>query len=56
MEPYSRDELIKTLLQLNELVYGEDEAKASALSPRRYEEMVHIYTHYKEKYRHERDV
>lgn len=36
---------------LDRLVYGDNEAKASALSPRRYEEMVSIYEEYRKEYR-----
>lgn len=37
--------------QLEYLVYNDNEAKASALSERRYNEMVHIFEMYKEQYR-----
>lgn len=37
--------------QLEYLVYDNDEAKASALSERRYKEMTHIFELYKERYR-----
>ena len=36
---------------LDRLVYGDDEARASALTPRRYEEMVSIYEEYRKEYR-----
>ena len=36
---------------LDRLVYDNNEAKASALSPRRYEEMVSIYEEYRKEYR-----
>lgn len=36
---------------LDHLVFDDDEAKASALVERRYQEMVSIYLHYREAYR-----
>ena len=41
---------------MDELVYGPDEAKASAFSPRRYAEMVAVYESYARRHGHEPHV